>query len=192
MARRPSGLKPPRGTLGTLIRTTLQQAGVVREAIVNGAREGRSRLDDVRAGRRRQEALAELGEIVLGLIRDGEIDVGELPEAKELVRHLDEIDANAGVADEHVAPRAKRDDDDGTVSSSRYAPPTKRAGRPTTVWRPPAQSAVDPLPPTDPGRKSLPRDPHRQGGIQFDNDDDLAEYMHPDDVPPKPPTEGDA
>jgi hypothetical protein len=33
------------------------------------------------------------------------------------------------------------------------------------------------------GRSTSP-DPHRKGGISFD-DDDLNEYMHPDDVPPK-------
>ena len=34
------------------------------------------------------------------------------------------------------------------------------------------------------------RDPHRKGGITFE-DDDLAEYMHPDDVPPKDPPKDD-
>ncbi len=215
MARRPSGLKPPRGTLGTLIRTTLQQAGAVRDAIASGAREGRSRLDDVRSnvrsGRRRQEALAELGELVLGLIRAGEIDLGELPEAQELVRQLDELDASDESGSDAPptarSPRSRFDDrgetaepgrrktTDGTVSSSTWAPPSGRAGRPTTVWRPSGEPATSPLPPTDPGRKGLPRDPQRKGGIQFASDDDdeeLAEYMHPDDVPAKPPTDGDA
>jgi hypothetical protein len=31
---------------------------------------------------------------------------------------------------------------------------------------------------------TIPRDPARKGGISFE-DDDLADYMHPDDVPPK-------
>src|SRR6185312_17297286 len=65
MARqRRGGFRPPelRGTLGTLLRTTLAQAGGL-------AREGRARLDDALAGRKRNEALAELGEIVLDLIR---------------------------------------------------------------------------------------------------------------------------
>jgi hypothetical protein len=31
------------------------------------------------------------------------------------------------------------------------------------------------------------RDKNRKGGISFEeDDDDLADYMHPDDVPPKP------
>ncbi len=82
--RRGGGLRPPelRGTLGTLLRTTLAQAGVVRDAIERGAREGRSRLDDLRSNRRRHDALAELGDLVLDLIRRGEIDLAELPRSR--------------------------------------------------------------------------------------------------------------
>src|SRR6185436_17468369 len=95
--RRGGGFRPEiRGTLGTLLRTTLEQAGVVRDALERGARSGRSRLDDVLAGRRRKDALAELGELVLDLIRRGEIDLGELPEARELVQYLDELDDDGG------------------------------------------------------------------------------------------------
>lgn len=190
MARqRRGGFKPPelRGTLGTLVRTAFQQAGVVKDALERGAREGRSRIDDFRADRRRQEALAELGEVVLELIRKGEIDLGELPEARAIVDHLEEIDA--GAADEDLAPSAPRSrkrfdaraaEDDGTVSAIGQRPP-RRPGRPTNVWRPPAEPADEPAPAP---KAALPR----KGGIQFDrdDDDDLADYMHPDDVPPKP------
>ena len=210
--RRGGGFSPPelRGTLGTLLRTTLQQAGVVRDALERGAREGRSRLDDfrsdLRSSRRRQEALAELGEIVLELIRRGEIDVDELPEARNIIDHIEELDADESV---HAAERdssptvppptrrerfdsrgsSARDDDDGTVSSARWKPPTRRE-KPTRVWKPnvDAVAAPDELsPPTEPGHKKLPpRDPARKGGISFGNDDDddsdLADYMHPDDV----------
>src|SRR5215831_4534259 len=91
-SKRRGGFGPPelRGTLGTLLRTT---TGVVRDALERGAREGRARLDDVRASRRRQDTLADLGELVLDLIRRGEIDLAELPEARDLVRLLDELDA---------------------------------------------------------------------------------------------------
>src|SRR5688500_11253499 len=98
MARqRRGGFKPPelRGTLGTLLRTAANSAGAVRDALERGARQGRARLDDLRADRRRQEALAELGEVVLELIRKGEIDLAELPEAKSIIDHLEELDANA-------------------------------------------------------------------------------------------------
>src|SRR5689334_4000554 len=143
--RRGGGFKPPelRGTLGTLIRTTLAQAGVVRDALERGAREGRSRLDDFRADRRRQEALAELGEIVLELVRNGEIDLGELPEARSIIDHLDELDAVEEDDDREVArPRTRprfdarggNDVDDGTVSAlAEQSPPARRPGRPTNV-----------------------------------------------------------
>src|SRR6185503_13061891 len=91
-SKRRGGFGPPelRGTLGTLLRTT---TGVVRDALERGAREGRARLDDARASRLRADTLADLGELVLDLIRRGEIDLAELPEARDLVRQLDELDA---------------------------------------------------------------------------------------------------
>jgi hypothetical protein len=190
MARqRRRGFKAPelRGTIGTLLRTTLQQAGAVLE---RGAREGRARLDDLRADRRRQDALAELGEIVLELIRKGEIELSELPEARAIVAQLDELDAD--IPDEDritIAPPSSRrrfDDretNDGTVSADTWVPPSRRADRPTSVWRPAVEHAASPEP-------AGPAPAPRAGGITFDDpndeDDDLAEYMHPDDVPAKP------
>jgi hypothetical protein len=196
MARqRRGGFKPPelRGTLGTLLRTAAQQANVVREAVGNalerGAREGRSRIDELRSDRRRREALVELGEIVLDLVRKGEIDLAELPEAQSVIDHLDELDAGqpepersdeptAEAAprqrfdDRRARPPTRLDDDDGTVSSA--AEPKRRTGRETTLWRTDAPA-------------SGPKPAAKQGGIQFDDADDadLADYMHPDDVPPK-------
>lgn len=173
MARqRRGGFRTPelRGTLGTLLRTT-------RDMLERGAREGRTRLDEALSGRRRHEALTELGELVLDLIRRGEIDLAELPELKDVVAHLDELDAEQP-ADEPARPplRHRFDDrkDDGTVSANTWAPPT-RSKTPAKVWRPPVEPA---------------RDPKQTGGISFD-DDDLADYMHPDDVPPRDP-EGDS
>src|SRR5689334_14465971 len=115
--RRGGSFRPPelRGTLGTLLRTTLQRAGVVRDAIARGASEGRSRLDDARAHRRRHDTLAELGELVLDLIRRGEIDLDELPEARDLVRHLDEVDAGED-----------RDDPDRDAEPFSAAPASRR------------------------------------------------------------------
>ena len=104
--RRGGGFSPPelRGTLGTLLRTTLQQAGVVRDALERGARGGRSRLgdltSDLRSSRRRTEALAELGEIVLELVRRGEIDIDELPEARNVLEPLEGLEAQEGGPDE--------------------------------------------------------------------------------------------
>ncbi len=184
--------RPPelKGTLGTLLRSTLHQAGVVRDAAREVFGQGRARLDDVRQQRRRADALAELGELVLDLIRKGEIDLGELPEARELVQQLDDLDADAPEHGDHdepaiaTAPSRSRFDtrgaDDGTVGSgAKWSPPPKPRGE--RVWRPPADDAPAPA-----AKPAAPR----KGGIswQTDDDEDLADYMHPDDVPPKEPT----
>ena len=264
--RRGGGFRPPelRGTLGTLLRTTLAQAGTLRDALERGAREGRSRLDSALSTRRRQDALAELGDIVLDLIRRGEIDLDELPEVRDIVAHLDDIDA--GHVDDHdeeiaappsrnrfdargaISSSAQRGtargsrptaEEDGTVSSRTWSRPSSAKPAPR-VWRPPVDDTEDERPederPDDeitaherpgpsyrrppgsaPARppasrsggdaisaRPTPRrtaeaiapaprkDPTRKGGIHFDDDEDLAEYMHPDDVPPKSPPDGDS
>jgi hypothetical protein len=194
MARqRRGGFRTPelRGTLGTLLRTT-------REVLERGAREGRERLDEALAGRRRTDALADLGEVVLDLIRRGEIDLDEIPEARDIVAHLDELDAGSHDRDDdrHAPPPppsrkrfddragkrrpAPRADDDGTVASGTWTPPprAKPAKPEPKVWRPPPVAAK----------------PKAKGGISFDedSDEDLASYMHPDDVPPKDPPDGDS
>lgn len=196
MARQRRGgfAKPElKGTLGTLLRTTLAQAGAVREVLERGAREGRSRLDEVMAGRRRQEALAELGEIVLELIRRGEIDVAELPEVRSVISHLDELDADHPPFRDDSLPSPAvrkrfddRDADDGTVSSGTWSPAKRKRGE-TKVWRPTGEMPARPADEiTSRERLRTPGQPTKKGGISFE-DEDLADYMHPDDVPPKDP-----
>jgi len=205
--------RPPeiRGTIGSLLRTAIQQAGGVKDALTRGAQQGREKLDELRADKRRNDALAELGELVLDLIRRGEIDVAELPEAKSLIRQLDEIDAESEEADitttqpfnrnrfdDRAAPPApsrRSRDDDGTVGSgARWSPATPAKA---AVWRPPADDKAEAEAeaprrgPQLPALPTLPKDPHRKGGISFD-DEDLADYMHPDDVPPKDPSDRDS
>src|SRR4051812_8607925 len=190
-SKRRSGFGAPelRGTLGTLLRTT---TGVVRDALERGAREGRARLDSARASRRRHDALADLGELVLDLIRRGEIDLGELPEARDLVRELDDLDdADAAAGSEPEPPRpavrrrfddrprpaagagARRDsDDDGTVSSGA----SLRSTRPTPPDRPsrhgePPSVRTPTKPMRGPSRPSLddtlpPPDPDRRSRIE--------------------------
>lgn len=191
------GFRPPelKGTLGTLLRTAIQQAGGVKDALTRGAQHGRAKIDELRGDRRRHEALAELGEIVLDLIRRGEIDVAELPEARDLIRSLDELDAEGEDAadiettqpfdrrrfdDRGSPPAPSKRGEDGTVGSGARWSPAKTATTPQRSWRPTADEA-GPEPKTAPQRK---------GGISFD-DDDLAEYMHPDDVPPKDPSDSE-
>lgn len=193
---RGGGFRPPelKGTLGTLLRTTLHQAGAVADAARDALGQGRARLDDARQARRRTDALAELGEIVLELVRKGEIDVGELPEARAVIEQLEEMDGSSGGGDEIATPpsrgrfdtRGARDAEDGTVTG-RWTPP-KPAKPLERVWRPPTD---DTPPPSVVAAKGKPAAAPglRKGGISFEDDDeDLASYMHADDVPPKPPS----
>ncbi len=94
MARSPSGRRGRGaadlgGTLGSLLRSTLEQAGAVREAF---ERSARTSLGD----RKRASLLGELGEIVLELVRRGEIDLEELPEIRDVVEALDRHDEGGG------------------------------------------------------------------------------------------------
>jgi hypothetical protein len=213
--RRGGGFKPPelRGTLGTLLRTAAAQVGPLRDALERTAREGRSRFENARSSRHRDAALADLGEVVLDLIRRGEIDLGELPEVRDIVAQLDDLDAGHTPEDDRDEPAppvrnrfdsrtpAKRDQpDEGTVSSRSWSPPTipRQGSKPAPrVWRPPTEPADDSTPAFDmdtdvarPGART--KNPARKGGISFEDDDDLAEYMHPDDVPPKKPPGSDS
>ena len=95
--RRPRGLGPDvRGTLGTLVRSTLAQAGVVRDVLERGAREGRARLEEARRDRAHSDALADLGQAVLELL-----EAGRFPELMEEPAVADAL-ARAGKA--AVAP----------------------------------------------------------------------------------------
>src|SRR5690349_19127750 len=93
---RSRSLAPPelRGALGSLLRTTLAQASAVRDALERGAREGRARLDDALGDRRRAEALADLGDIVLSLIRRGRLEeLAEIPEIADAIAAIDDLEA---------------------------------------------------------------------------------------------------
>lgn len=218
-----------RGTLSTLVRSTLAQAGVVRDVIERGAREGRARLEGVQLDRRHTDALAALGEAVLELVRAGELaDLEDVPAIADAIAAIEDLEAQRAdrgapgggparwrqrddgdrddlraAIDRDLAPKPRgRAMDDGTVSSGarpRTAAPAARPARPEPrVWRPSAppddvtrdlkgpREAAEP----EPGAR-FREAPRRAGGIQFDRpdgpdpDDDLAEYMHPDDVPPR-------
>jgi hypothetical protein len=183
-----------RGTLGSLVRSTLAQAGVVREVLERGAREGRARLDEARRDRARDAALADLGQAVLELLEAGRHpELLEEPAVADAVAALEDAEAppappprrgrpagERGERGERPAPRRAGAEDDGTVSSAGWRPPPARGG---AVWRPPVEAAPAPAEERPRARPA----PVRAGGISFaaDDDDDLADYMHPDDVPPR-------
>ncbi len=199
---RGSGIPALGGTLGSLLRTTLAQAGVVRDAIERGAREGKHRLDDARRERRREQALAQLGQATLDALRAGDapelLERAAIADALAQVEELEQGDREEPAA--WVAPPTRQrydrgDDDDGTVAAAGWRPPPPTRGE---VWRPteargrgpiepPAEAAKPRRPAAEPGAQFQER--RRPGGIQFeaDSDDDLAEYMHPDDLPSRSP-----
>jgi hypothetical protein len=147
-----------------LLRTTLAQASAMRDALERGAREGRARLDDVRLERRRTDALADLGEVVLELIRRGDVpDLEEVPEVADAVTAIEQLEERIDGRDRAAARGRARDrgepgrdwispgsrsrfdrgrrpiDDDGTVSSSDgWVPPAPAdpAQPSAKVWRP--------------------------------------------------------
>lgn len=191
MARQRRGARGG-NALTSLLRSTLEQASVVKDALTHTAR---TRLDDARAHRRRQDLLAELGEIVVDLVARGEIDVTELPEAAELLRELETIDAPDASArparpaipsSRHRFDAREESADDGTVSRG-WSPPPRPEAR---VWRPGAAPAPTPPAAGPASAAARPPAPAPARGIVFDadpnDDDDLADYMHPDDLPPKP------
>lgn len=161
-----------RGTLGTLLRTTLAQAGAVRDALERGARQGRARLDDALADRRRTEAFAALGALVADKVRRGELaEVADDPDCAEHLAAIDDLEpgrddgweeagggrrARPEPGRDWVAPGARArfdraapgepEDADGTVSSRDWIAPRGAAAQ--RVWRPPRDE--EPAAPTAP------------------------------------------
>ncbi len=85
-----------RGTLGTLLKNTLAQAGVVRDVLERGAREGRARLEDVRHDRKLHDALATLGERVLERFRQGELpELADDPDIADAIAAIEEFEEPA-------------------------------------------------------------------------------------------------
>jgi hypothetical protein len=209
-------------TLGTLLRGTLQQVGVVREAVERQARSSRMRLDEVVLQRKRRDTLARLGELVYELAVQGKLGdlEDEVPELAELLADAEELDEQLG-----SAPEYDHEHDHEAVSSADWTPPARhaRAGAPQDrdelrVWRPVVTDPVKGSPHTgervaaERGREDggsgtraaagraarMGQGAARsrvaqseRGGIAFvtddvaDGDDELARYMHPDDVPDK-------
>lgn len=196
---RSRSLAPPelRGALGALLRTTLEQASAVRDALERGAREGRARLDDALGDRRRTEALADLGDVVLRLIQRGKFEeLAEHPDVAEAVAAIEELEERKPARrererddDSFVVPESRKRFDrdrprerDDTVASKDWRPPPARSTE--RVWRPVKD---------EPEKPARPVKPVKKGGIVFpaaDDDaagdeDDLAAYMNPEDVPPR-------
>ncbi len=153
---------PPdlKGTLGTLIRTTINQVGAMTDAARRQARSQKQRLDTALLEARRREALANLGEILYELSEKGEIDIDELPELATAVQEVAEIDRRIVEAEEEGRDRVETRRPvrlgrtsgaaGGQREQARRRPDRDRAGGRERVWRPP----VDPEP--QPGDRAEP------------------------------------
>ena len=208
---------PPdlKSTLGSLLRTTLDQVGAVKDVMEQQARSRGGLLDQALVQRRRRESLARLGEAVYRLSQRGEL--GELaldPEIGMAIAELDEM----GDEDREHQPHMSASKRAGVeaVSSADYRP--AQASPPSSgeyrVWRPvmpaddleadaqqggisaPAEARPAKAKPSGPLRTTRKSAQRSGGGIRFveeqpkpgdaECDDDLASYMHDDDVPESP------
>lgn len=177
---------PPelKGTLGTLLRTTINQLGAFTDVARRSALTQKQRLDTALLERRRREALADLGEVLYTLLKSGEIELDELPELvqaaeeiEELERRIAEAEAESGrgrrpVRIARTERGSRRDPEEDAAARARDARPTER------VWRPPGTA-----------RPAVPQG----GGITFVDQDepaeDLTEFMNEADLPPKRPAD---
>ncbi len=192
-----------KGTLGTLLRTTMHQVGVVKDAAVRQARTQRVWIDGAVLARRRKDLLAQIGERVVARVRAGDAEVAlSWP---ELLEDIDELDALEAELEEASARSREAVPAVSAVSSAwskrSAAPAPARRPEDLRVWRPVvdeadgeagdgepgAQGAGPPEPQERGARRTSRLSPKGRGGIAFADDpigeDDLEEYMHDDDIP---------
>jgi len=187
-----------KGTLGTLLRTTLNQMAALRDAVEHQARSQRGWFDSAMLSRQRKEVLASLGEVIYQLAVTGELgDLEEFPEVSRLIYDLEEIDSQIEQSETETRQRSSRKSPREVWGRASRQTPEQSDDR---VWRPMDPGLADePSNPEPEPRKSprqrggRPRERasrERKGGIAFahdgapaDGDDsDLSEYMHEDDV----------
>jgi hypothetical protein len=194
---------PPdlKGTLGTLLRTTINQVGAFTDVARRSALTQKQRLDGALLERRRREALADLGEVLYQLLKSGEIELDELPELVQAADEIEELERRIAEAEaESARPRRPvrltRTERSSPAERAAADAQRERDARPTErVWRPTGDAGraapVVPQPVREPPAARAPR-----GGITFVDDDapdaeDLGEYMNEADVDAarKPPAD---
>jgi hypothetical protein len=222
MARGRRGGGPPdlKGTLGTLLRSTLHQVGVVKDAALRGAEAQRVWLDGALLQRKHRDALARLGAEIYERVLSGQLrDLEGDPAVADSIAEIEELEVRMQEAAERARESASRAHGAARRAASSFA---ARAGFPDSglgrrregadddgelrVWRPVVPDDDDGTvsalaemqdepetvrirPPRRRGRSRPARARRGAGGIEFvddplvDDDDDLADYMHPDDVP---------
>ncbi|ACY12957.1 hypothetical protein [Haliangium ochraceum] len=142
--RRPPGFAAAsdvQQTLGSLLRSTLQQVSAVKDVALRQARSSFEQLDGAVLQRKRQAAMAELGELVWELANTGRLgEIMEHPDLEALLRDVQEIE-------ERMEQEATSDSE--AVSSASWTPPPPSPSRASSgaagnrrgkermrVWRP--------------------------------------------------------
>ena len=153
---------PPdlKGTLGTLIRTTINQVGAMTDVARRQARTQKQRIDTALLERRRREALAELGESLYDLASRGEIELDELPELVSGVQAVDLIDQE--IAEAEQASSAVRRPVRLERTRADRTPPGGRSRE--RVWRPPVDPVDEEAGPDDAGTPHADVDPRGASG----------------------------
>lgn len=199
---------PPdlKSTLSSLLRSTLEQVGAVKDVVEQQARGRGAIFEEVLTQKRRKDALAKLGESVVRLGRQGEL--GELaldPSIAMALAEIDDLDQQLDEGGSHEGMGHPSDSE--AVSSADFKPPSSASTEGEyRVWRPVVpddDDAADTVetapPPAAPTSKRKPLHPPRKtaerrggGGIRFveeaprpedaESEHDLESYMHDDDV----------
>lgn len=162
----------------------------MRSAAMKQANSQRNLIDQALLARRRKEAHSRLGEEVYGRMLAGELDeLARSPAIASIALEIAELDQAVAEAD----TAAEDAPADWSKSRARHG-----ARRPARVWRPgegDAPSASEPghdaeaAEPAPRRRRRRAAPGQQRGGIAFVRDedgseaDDLADYMHDDDVP---------
>src|SRR5688572_26606945 len=93
MKGRRGGAGDLRSALGSLLRSTVEQMGAVKETLERQAQAQKVRLDAALLGRKRREALAELGRVAYDLAAQGRLgDLEDLPELGRALVAVEELD----------------------------------------------------------------------------------------------------
>lgn len=184
------------------MQSALEQVSVVREVVERGAKAQRSRYDTVKFERRRNDAMAALGEVMYRRAVSGRLgDLADDPDVRARLEEIDNLDQHIEATDQRGTSGFRANAGWPKQRGARAG--GDRAREPMRVWRPVPPFAApdgvdeedeldDDLEPVPPPVDAAPepvaqqRRPARGGGIRFGDDwddDDLEDYMHEDDVP---------
>ncbi len=152
MSRRRGGPPDLKSTLGSLLRTTLDQFGAVKDVVEQQTRGRGGLLDQALTQRRRKEAMARLGESIYSYLQEGSPEaeaIALVPEIAMAIANVDSVeDEDDGydsaefeggefvpASDHSFVPSPNQNRE--AVSSANYRPPApKQSSKEFRVWRP--------------------------------------------------------